>query len=69
MPRVSRHKWDEFAQLGLERSREHAPMVMAVDTEGVTHIPAAAATMAAGISAAPGVGVISADRRAAGTMR
>lgn len=33
MPRVSRHKWEEFAQLGLERSREHAPMVMAVDTE------------------------------------
>jgi DNA polymerase-1 len=33
MPEIIRHKWEEFAQLGLDRSREHAPMVMAVDTE------------------------------------
>lgn len=33
MPRVTRHKWDEFAQLGLDLSRRDQPAVLAVDTE------------------------------------
>lgn len=33
MPNIIRHKWDEFAQLGVEMSREHKPMILAVDTE------------------------------------
>lgn len=38
MPRVIRHKWEEFAELGLETYRADRPGIIAIDTEttGVT---------------------------------